>query len=324
MGLKALNVQQGDEVVCPSLTFVGSCNPILYEGARPVFLDVDPDTWTLDVSLLEKFLKQRADRGKRLPSAVLPVHLFGQSADMDSIVELCRRYSVPILEDAANALGACYRGKQVGSFGDIGVFSFSGNKMITGSTGGLVASNNSASVNNIRKWSNQSREQSLDYVHHDVGYNYRMSNIVAGIVRGQFEELEQRVQRRRSIAIRYKDAFNEIVEGLNLMPEANYGRHTYWLSCFTIDEAKFGGNRNELIQYLDASNIDSRPVWKPMHSQPLFKGYESIGGDVSDRLNQTGICLPSSNCLTEEEQEFVIDHVVKFHQTNKTQTSSNK
>jgi len=307
LGLKLLGVGLGDEVVVPTLTFAAGANPVLYQGARPVFIDSERQSWNLDPNLLESFLKKRAAEGK-LPKAVTVVHLFGQSADLDAIVEICQRFEVPLLEDAAESLGATYKGKIPGTFGDVGVFSLNGNKIITGSGGGLLVAQKKEWVDKARYWSTQARDPGVDYLHSEIGYNYRMSNILAGIARGQLEILEERVEQRRAIAFRYRDAFSDL-PGIVLMPQAPWGRHTNWLSCFTIDREKFGVSARELIQLLDAANVEARPVWKPMHTQKLYEGYEVVGGEVAEDLNENGLCLPSSTLMTEEEQQFVIDRV---------------
>jgi pyridoxal phosphate-dependent aminotransferase EpsN len=313
LGLKLLGVQPGDEVVSPTLTFAASCNPILYQHAVPVFIDSESVSWNLDPNILSEFLKARA-RVNRLPRAVIVVHLFGQCADLDPILETCRRYDVPLLEDAAEALGSSYRGKQPGTLGDVGVYSFNGNKIITGTSGGMLVSTRPQWVAKARYWSTQARDPDPlnNYVHSEVGYNYRLSNVLAGIVRGQLEVLDLRVSQRRAIAFRYRDALADI-PGFDLMPQASYGLHTNWLSCFLIDEAEFDLDQTQLIRFLASRNIESRPVWKPMHTQKLYAGYECIGGAVAEDLNRRGICLPSSSSLTEEDQQRVIHAIRQAH-----------
>jgi pyridoxal phosphate-dependent aminotransferase EpsN len=307
LGLKLLGIKAGDEVVTPTLTFAASCNPILYEKAVPVFLDSDYDSWNLDPNLLAEFLKKRA-KVNRLPKAVTVVHLFGQSADLDPILETCRKYELPLLEDAAEALGALYKGKPPGTFGEIGVYSFNGNKIITGTSGGMLVSSRKDWVDKARYWSTQARDSGMNYLHSELGYNYRLSNVLAGIVRGQLEVLPKRVEQRRAIAFRYQEKLGD--SGFTLMPQAGYGLHTNWLSCFIIDEKKFGANQIELIKHLESFNIESRPIWKPMHTQKLYEGYECIGGSVAEELNRCGICLPSSSSLTMEEQDFVVEKII--------------
>ena len=307
LGLRLLGVGPGDEVFCQSLTFVGGVNPITLLGARPVFVDSDRESWNMDPLLLAATLRARAAEN-RLPKAVVVVHLYGQSADMDPILECCARYDVPVLEDAAEAVGTQYKGKPAGSLGQVGVYSFNGNKIITTTGGGMLVSPRKEWVDKARFWSTQARDPGLAYHHTDTGYNYRMSNVLAAIGRGQLLVLDERVRRRRQIAFKYRDAFDE-VSGLSLMPQASFGLHTNWLSCFLVDEGRFGATRDELIRVLDCADIESRPVWKPMHLQPLFATCERAGGEVAEELFRFGICLPSSSSLTDEEQDRVIEAV---------------
>lgn len=315
LGLKLLGVKAGDEVLTPTLTFAGSCNPVLYEHAIPVFIDSEPSSWNLDPNLLSAFLRKRA-RVNKLPKAVTVVHLFGQCADMDPIMQICRQHDVPVLEDAADALGSLYQGQHAGTMGDVGVYSFNGNKIITGTSGGMLVSQHTDWVEKARYWSTQARDpdpENNNYLHSEVGYNYRMSNVIAGIVRGQMEVLQERVQQRRAVAFRYRDAFANL-PGLSLMPQAAYGLHTNWLSCFTVDPSTFGISSGDLIGKLAEQNIEARPVWKPMHTQKLYERFECIGGSVAEDLNRNGVCLPSSSSLSLEDQQFVIDEVWKAHQ----------
>lgn len=307
LGLRLLGVGQGDEVVSPTLTFVASVNPIRYLGAAPVFVDSDPASWMIDPTLLEELLARKAARGK-LPKAVVVVHLYGQSADMDPILEVCRRHGVPVIEDAAEALGTLYRGKPVGTFGEIGIFSFNGNKIITTTGGGMLCSARRDWVEKARFWSQQARDPGLAYEHSEMGYNYRLSNVLAGIGRGQLEVLDLRVRQRRAVAFRYRDAFADL-PGISLMPQAPYGLHTNWLSCFLVDPGLFGACRDDVVDALARLNVESRPLWKPMHLQPLYASAERIGGDVAAGLFERGICLPSSSSLTPEDQDLVIQAV---------------
>ena len=311
LGLKLLGIKPGDEVVVPTLTFAAGCNPVCYEHAEPVLVDSELETWNLDPQRLSDFLSERA-RHNQLPKIVTVAHLFGQSADLDSILELCRRYELPLLEDAAESLGAHYNGRHPGTFGDVGVFSFNGNKIITASCGGMLVARDAALIDCARKWSTQSREDDPqginNYVHSELGYNYRMSNVIAGIARGQLEILEERVEQRRAVFERYRTAFLDL-PGITPQPEIKSGRHTRWLSCFLIDEAQFGVPAADLIRHLGAANVEARPVWKPMHTQPLYRGCKQVGGEVAVDLNRRGICLPSSSSLSEEEQIFIIDRI---------------
>lgn len=305
LGLRLLGVGPGDTVFCPSLTFVASVNPVSYLGAKAVFIDSDRASWNMDPSVLADALAEKARRNA-LPKAVIVVHLYGQSADMDPIMEACRRYDVPVLEDAAEAVGTLYKGRPAGTIAPLGVYSFNGNKIITTTSGGMLVSDNREWIDRARYWSQQAREPRVEYHHVDVGYNYRMSNVLAGIGRGQLEVLDERVAQRRAVAFRYRDAFADI-DGLELMPQADFGLHTNWLSCFLVDEAKLGASRDALIASLNSEDIESRPVWKPMHMQPLFAQSECFGGDVSADLYTRGICLPSSSSMTVEDQQRVID-----------------
>ena len=310
LGLRALGVGEGDDVLCQSLTFIATANPIVYLGGNPVFLDSERTTWNLDPQLLTDALRRRVVRN-RLPKAVIVVHLFGQCADMDPILEVCGRYGVPVLEDAAEALGATYKGSPAGSLGDVAAFSFNGNKIITTTGGGAMVSPRRELVEKARFWATQARELGLAYQHEEYGYNYRMSNVLAGIGRGQLRVLNMRVAQRRAIAFRYQRALADL-PGLSLMPQAASGIHTNWLSCFLIDQAEFGATRDELIQALDIAGIETRPLWKPMHMQPLFASCERIGGDVAEELFQRGICLPSSSSLSFEDQIYIVNRIRRF------------
>jgi pyridoxal phosphate-dependent aminotransferase EpsN len=307
LGLRLLGVGPGDVVFCSTLTFSASANPIRYLGAEPVFIDSNYETWNMDPFLLHEALNRAARTGK-LPKALVVVHLYGQCANMDPIREACARYGVPILEDAAEALGATYKARCAGTLSDVAAFSFNGNKIITTTGGGMLVSQNAAWVEKARFWSQQSRDPGLAYQHSELGYNYRMSNVLAGIGRGQLEVLGRRVEQRRGIAFRYQDAFSDLA-GISLMPQACYGLHINWLSCFLIDEKKFRCSRDELIKALDDANVESRPVWKPMHLQPLYAGCQHYGGQVAEDLFARGICLPSSSSLSEEQQLYVVNTI---------------
>jgi pyridoxal phosphate-dependent aminotransferase EpsN len=307
LGLRLLGVGPGDEVVVPTLTFVASVNPIRYLGATPVLVDSDPATWMMDPRLLEELLARKAAAG-RLPKAVVVVHLYGQSADLDPILAACRRFDVPVLEDAAEALGTLYKGRQVGALGALGVFSFNGNKIITTTGGGMLSSPRKDQVDKARFWSQQARDPGVAYEHTEMGYNYRLSNVLAGIGRGQLEVLDERVRQRRAVAFRYRDAFADL-PGISLMPQAPYGLHTNWLSCFLVDAEAFGAGRDDVIRALDARNAEARPLWKPMHLQPLYASCERLGGAVAEDLFRRGLCLPSSSSLSAEEQALVVETV---------------
>jgi pyridoxal phosphate-dependent aminotransferase EpsN len=306
LGLRLLGVGPDDEVFCPTLTFAASANPVRYLGAEPVFIDSETRTWNMDPELLARALKRRADRN-RLPRAVVVVDLYGQCADMDPILEATGRYGIPVLEDAAEALGAMYGGRLAGTFGDVAAFSFNGNKIITTSGGGMLAARNNDFVAKARFWSMQAKDDSPvgAYEHSELGYNYGMSNVLAGIGRGQLEVLDLRIAQRRAVWTRYREAFAD-TPGIEPMPEAPGTFPTRWLSCFLIDEERFGCSRDELIGSLRADGIESRPVWKPMHMQRLFAASEAIGGEVAEDLFRRGICLPSSSSLSPEDQDLVI------------------
>jgi pyridoxal phosphate-dependent aminotransferase EpsN len=307
LALRLVGVGPGDEVLCSTLTFVAAPNAIVYQGGVPVFVDSGRATWNLDPDVLSRALRERA-AANRLPKALVVVHLYGQSADMDPIRDACAEYGVVVIEDAAEAVGTLYKGKPAGTLGDIGVYSFNGNKIITTTGGGMLVSSNPDWVTKARFWSQQARDPGLAYEHSELGYNYRLSNVLAGIGRGQLEVLDLWVARRRAIAFRYRDAFAD-VPGMSLMPQASYGLHTNWLSCFLIDEAKFGCSRDLLIRALDTANVESRPVWKPMHLQPLYAGCARYGGEVAEDLFRRGICLPSSSSLSLEDQLHVVNQV---------------
>lgn len=307
LGLRLLGVGPGDEVFCPDLTFVATINPVAYLGATPVFLDSERESWNPDPGLLRRALAARADRN-RLPKAVIVVHLYGQPADMDAILEACARYEVPVLEDAAEALGSTYKGKAVGTHSGLAAYSFNGNKIITTTGGGMLSCAKPQFPQTARHWATQARDNALWYEHSQLGYNYRMSNVLAGIGRGQLEVLDLRVRQRREIAFKYRDAFADL-PGVTFMPQSPHGIHTNWLSCFLIDEAAFGRSRDSLIAALDADAIESRPVWKPMHLQPLYAHAECFGGEIAEDLFRRGICLPSSSSLSPDDQARVIASV---------------
>ncbi|MBW1939099.1 MAG: DegT/DnrJ/EryC1/StrS family aminotransferase, partial [Deltaproteobacteria bacterium] len=297
----------GDEVLCSSLTFVASASPILYQGAIPVFIDSDRATWNMDPGLLREELEERA-RTNKLPKAVVLVHLYGQAADIDPILEACGRYGIPLIEDAAEALGATYKGRAPGTFGRLGIYSFNGNKIITTSGGGMLISNEKELIDKARFWSTQARDSAPHYEHSDLGYNYRMSNVLAAIGRGQLRVLEDRVGAKQRIFMFYKQALGDL-PGIEFMPEARFGRATRWLTCLTVNPEKFGVDRDVILAALAADNIEARPVWKPMHLQPLFKGYVCRGGAVAEDLFNRGLCLPSGTSMKTEDLERVVDVV---------------
>ena len=307
LGLKALGVGEGDIVFCSTLTFSASCNPILYLGATPVFIDSDATTWNMCPKAL-KLAFEEAEKNNQLPKAVVVVNLYGQSADMDPILELCQKYNVPILEDAAESLGATYKGKMSGTIGDIGIYSFNGNKIITTSGGGMMVSNHEEYPKKATFWATQSREAKRHYEHKEIGYNYRMSNVVAGIGRGQLKVLNERIAKKKEIYETYKEAFKDI-EDIEMMNICDFGESNYWLSVMTLKENS-KVKPLDIMLALEKENIESRPVWKPMHLQPIFNQYSfftvSEEIPVSEDYFNRGVCLPSDTKMTKEQQIFII------------------
>jgi pyridoxal phosphate-dependent aminotransferase EpsN len=304
--LRAIGVGPEDRVAVSTLTFAGSVFPILYLGAQPVFIDSEAQSWNIDPNLVEDYFRSTS-AGGTLPKALIVVHLYGQHADLDPLAELCERYGVTLVEDAAESLGATYRGRQTATTADYSILSFNGNKMITTSGGGMVVTRDERVATKVRKWANQSREPAVEYLHEELGYNYRMSNVLAAIGRGQLEVLDERVARRRAVAERYRAAL-ERAGGLTLQPEAPWGTHSRWLSVFALPD---GAEPLRLVADLAADNIEARPMWRPMHTQPLFKESSAIGGKVAERLFARGICLPSSSSLANVDQGRVIDALTR-------------
>ncbi|MBM7095673.1 aminotransferase class I/II-fold pyridoxal phosphate-dependent enzyme [Bacillus sp. H-16] len=298
LALRAAEVGEGDIVFCPTLTFSATANPIIYENAKPVFIDSDYETWNMCPKALEEAFRKYPE-----VKAVIVVHLYGLSADMNKIVDLCTKHNVVLIEDAAESLGTYYKGKHTGTFGDYGIFSFNGNKIITTSGGGMLVSNNESKIAKARFWATQSRDQARHYQHSELGFNYRMSNVVAGIGRGQLKVLNQRVEKKRYIYDFYKRELGEL-EGVGLMPDNDWDYSNYWLSSITLT----GKVRPiDIYEALEAGNIESRPVWKPMHMQPFFEKYDFVGTDVSDKLYENGVCLPSDTKMTDEDLERVVE-----------------
>jgi pyridoxal phosphate-dependent aminotransferase EpsN len=307
LALLLAGVGPGDEVLVSTLTFSASVNPAVYLGAHPAFVDSERVSWNLDPALLEEALEERARAG-RLPKAVVVVHLYGQSADLDPILAACERYGVTVIEDAAEALGATYRGRAPGTLGWAGVFSFNGNKVITTSGGGMLVSADAELVDHARKLSTQARDPAPHYEHSEIGYNYRLSNVLAAIGRAQLAALEERVAARRANFELYRQALGDL-PGVEFMPEAPWGRHSRWLTCLTIDPAEFGADREAVRLALEAEDIEARPVWKPMHLQPVFAGRPCVGGAVAEDLFARGLCLPSGSSLTRSDLERIVDIV---------------
>ncbi len=308
LALRIAGIKRGDSVYCSTLTFAASINPAIVEGASPVFIDSEERSWNMDPALLAAELEVDAKKG-RLPRAVILVHIYGQSADTDAIRAACERHGVTLIEDAAEALGATYKGAQPGARGRFGVFSFNGNKIITTSNGGMLCSDDPAVTTQARFLATQARDPAPHYQHSQIGFNYRMSNILAAVGRGQLQTLGERVARRRAIFDQYRAAF-EGRPGITMMPEAPWGKANRWLSVILIDPEAFGASREDIRLRLEARNIESRPVWKPMHLQPVFEGCRSVGGKVSERLFERGLCLPSGTGMTKEDVARVVEGVL--------------
>lgn len=303
LALKAAGVGEGDIVFCPTLTFSATANPIIYQNATPVFIDSDYETWNMSPKALEEAFEKYPE-----VKAVLVVHLYGLSADMDKIMEICKKHNVVVIEDAAESLGTYYKGKHTGTFGDYGIFSFNGNKIITTSGGGMLVSNNEERIAKVRFWATQSRDQARHYQHSELGFNYRMSNVVAGIGRGQLRVLDQRVEKKRYIYEFYKKELGGLKE-IEFMPSNEWDEPNCWLSAMTVN----GKVRPiDIMEALEKENIESRPVWKPMHMQPFFKSYDFIGTNVSESLFENGICLPSDTKMTDENLKTVVNIIASL------------
>ena len=309
LALKLVGISRNDKVFCSSLTFAASCNPIIYEGAEPVFIDSEPESWNMSPKALEKAFED-ANKNNDLPKAVIVVNLYGQSADMDSIINICNKYDVPIIEDAAESLGATYKGKYSGTFGKFGIYSFNGNKIITTSGGGMLISNDVDAIKKARFWSTQSRDNRRYYHHTELGYNYRMSNIVAGIGRGQLKVLKDRVQKKKEIFETYKNAFKDIKD-IEMMPICEYGESNYWLTTITINNTS-KVTPIDIIEALEKENIESRNIWKPMHMQTYYakcKFYSHLDNNksISEDIFNRGVCLPSDTKMKDKDINRVIN-----------------
>lgn len=297
LALKAAGVNKDDIVFCQSLTFSATANPIIYQDAIPVFIDSDETTWNMCPQALEKAFKKYPQ-----VKAVLVVHLYGLSADIDAIKALCEKHGVALIEDAAESLGTTYKGKMTGTFGDYGIYSFNGNKIITTSGGGMLVSTNKDKIEKSRFWATQSRDQARHYQHSELGFNYRMSNVVAGIGRGQLKILQKRVEKKREIYAYYKEHLSDL-KGISFMPENDWNEPNFWLSAITLDGKV---TPTQLMDRLAEENIESRPVWKPMHLQPFFEKFDFVGTDVSEKLFETGVCFPSDTKMTEADLARVV------------------
>ena len=308
MAFKALDVKQGDIVFCSDLTFSATVNPIIYQNATPVFIDSEKDTWNMDPEALKKAFEKYPN-----PKAVIVVHLYGVPAKIEDIKKICDEHGVPLVEDAAESLGATYKGKQTGTFGKYGIYSFNGNKIITTSGGGMLVSNDEERITKVRFWATQSREKARHYEHKEIGYNYRMSNIVAGIGRGQLKVLDERIKQKTDIYNNYKEGFKEI-EDIEMEPIPENAKPNHWLSVITLSKSS-KITPLDIMEALDKENVESRPVWKPMHMQPVFNDYDFIKVEeepVSKELFERGVCLPSDTNMTKEEQDVVIDIIKKL------------
>lgn len=316
LALILLGIRAGDEVICSTLTFAASANPIIYQGATPVFIDSEPVTWNMDCNCLEDAIRDRIRKGKR-PKAVIIVHLYGQSANMNPIMNLCNQYGIPLIEDAAESLGAYYKERHTGTFGKFGIFSFNGNKIITCSSGGMLVSDDEGLIRKAKFLATQARDPAPHYQHSHIGYNYRLSNVLAGIGRGQLRILTERVQARRDNFDFYKRELGGL-PGIQFMPEAEFGRSNRWLTCLTIDPLGCGSTREDMRLALEAENIESRPVWKPLHLQPVFQNCPYYGSDVAEELFNKGLCLPSGSNLSRDDLQRVVNTFLQVYQKNQT------
>jgi len=311
LALLQLGVGPGDEVICQSFTFCASCNPVTYLGATPVFVDSEEDTWNMSPQLLEVAIKDRIAKTGKYPKAIIPVHLYGMPAKMDEICEIAHKYNIPILEDAAEALGSEYKGRKCGTFGKFGALSFNGNKMITTSGGGALVCADEAAKKQTMFYATQAREAAPYYQHEKIGYNYRMSNICAGIGRGQMFVLDEHIAHHRHVWSLYNKAF-ENIPGITL--KGNPGpdwNSNYWLCTILIDPQVTGTDYETLRIKLDAANIETRPLWKPMHMQPVFNNAPAYVNGISEKLFNKGLCLPAGPCVSDEDVEYIVAEIKK-------------
>lgn len=312
LGLIMLGVERDDEVICQSFTFSASANPITYQGAKPVFVDSEPDTWNMDPALLREAIEDRIQKTGRKPKAIIPVHLYGMPAKMDEIIAIAQEYEIPILEDAAEAIGSEYKGKKCGTLGVYGALSFNGNKMITTSGGGALICPNREAADRVTFYATQAREQAPHYQHEKIGYNYRLSNICAGIGRGQMQVLDEHIARRRTIHSLYSQGLGSI-SGIEVQqnPSTQFNSN-FWLTTILIDPKQTGFDCEQLRLRLEEGNIESRPLWKPMHLQPIFASCPYYGGSVSEELFERGLCLPSGSALSDDDIARVIEVIKSF------------
>lgn len=308
LAVELLGLGPGDTVLCPTLTFVASASPIVWRGAEPVFIDSERESWTMDPALVEEELEAASRRGRPV-KAVVAVDLYGQTANLDVIDDVCRRHGAELIEDAAEALGAKYGERCAGSFGRLGVYSFNGNKIITTSGGGMLVSSDEDLIRRARFLAQQARDAAPHYEHSVLGNNYRLSNLLAAVGRGQLRVLPDRLARRREIFSLYREALRS-VPGISFMPEARWGKASRWLTVLQVDAAAFGASREEIRLHLEILNIESRPVWKPMHLQPVFQGRRAAGGEVAAELFEGGLCLPSGTQMTDGDVGRVVEGIL--------------
>jgi len=304
LALRLVGVGPGDVVIAPSFTFIGTVGPIVHLGARPVFVDSESDTWNIDPAIVEEELRTQARAGQRV-AAVIAVDIYGQCADYERLVPICLEQGVPLLEDAAEALGSTRSGAAAGSFGDLSIISFNGNKIITTSTGGMLLSSTRSLIERARYLATQARLPAPHYEHEDVGFNYRMSNLCAAVGRGQLRSLDEKVARRRAVCSRYQAALGS-VDGVSFMPEAPQGMSTRWLTVIQVNESRVGVSRQAVQELLDRDGIEVRPAWKPMHLQPVFRSLRMLGGDICAEIFRQGLCLPSGSGLSDDDLDYVI------------------
>ena len=307
LALKALDIKPGDSVVCPTFTFAASANPILYCGAEPIFIDSEPNTWNIDAELLQLALEERSVSGN-LPKAVIVVHLYGQCAEMESIEEICSDYDIPIVEDAAEALGARYKGRPAGGMGALSFLSFNGNKIITTSGGGMLLTDNASWIEHALYLSTQAKEPVAHYEHKEVGYNYRLSNVLAALGLSQLGDLNRRIEVRRKHFEFYRDRLSDL-PGVTFMPIKDPDSVNYWLTCLVVDRAISGISRDQIISALAKADIEARPLWKPLHLQPVFKKFSVYGGKFAEGIFEDGLCLPSGSSLHPVERLRVVEAV---------------
>jgi dTDP-4-amino-4,6-dideoxygalactose transaminase len=320
LALQLLGVGRGDTVLVPTLTFAATANPVRYLGATPVFVDCDLETWTVDPVLVEDELGARARRGAP-PAAVVAVDLYGQCADYDRLADACARFEVPLLADAAESLGSTYRGREAGAVGAAAALSFNGNKIVTAGGGGMLVSDDETLVSRARHLATQAREPVPHYEHQDVGYNYRMSNLLAAVGRGQLQSLDAKVAARRATYAAYRRLLAD-VPGVSMMPLADRGESNCWLSCVTVDPDEFGASRDDVREHLERAGVEARPTWKPMHLQPVFAAHPRRGGTVAEGVFARGLCLPSGSRLTDADRARVVETLVTTPRATRAQRAS--